>query len=547
MSEDKPCDSQELWRRNTTYWSWTIILIIVVMTAAIRIRLLDIPLERDEGEYAYAGQLILQGIWPYHPPSLYKYKLPGIYFVYALVLALFGQTSAGVHMGLLVANLGTIILLFLVTRKLFNPFAAVTTAAVYAVISMGRPVLGLFAHSEHFVVLAAVAGILILLRAIDSRRWLTLFLSGLLFGLAYLIRQHGAAFALFAALYLLLELRRGRAHWAKIVSSFTVFCAGVVIPFALVCIAFLITGVFGRFWYWTFVLAAKYMAMMPFSLGVELFVETVGRIIFSSILIWILAAGGLVALLWMKKMRPQSPFVLAFLGFSFISVCPGFYFRRHYFVLLLPAVALLAGIGAASIRDLFARGRSVLAAKAISILLVLIVLLQAVYQQRNSFFVMSPVAESRATYGTNPFPESLEIAKYIRENSSKDDLIAILGSEPQILFYAQRHSATGYCDTYELVKTQDYTLQMHKEMISEIESTRPEFLVFVHVFTSWMSEPGSEELIFEWFDQYQREYYRQVGVIDIISLDKTIYRWDESSIDYCLQSESWILVFKRKS
>ena len=35
------------------------------LVVAIRIRLLGIPLERDEGEYAYAGQLILQGVPPY--------------------------------------------------------------------------------------------------------------------------------------------------------------------------------------------------------------------------------------------------------------------------------------------------------------------------------------------------------------------------------------------------------------------------------------------------------------------------------------------------
>ena len=45
-------------------WS-TLAIIVFGLVLAIRIRLLGIPLERDEGEYAYAGQLILQGIPPY--------------------------------------------------------------------------------------------------------------------------------------------------------------------------------------------------------------------------------------------------------------------------------------------------------------------------------------------------------------------------------------------------------------------------------------------------------------------------------------------------
>ena len=44
---------------------WTVAIIVFGLVLAIRIRPLGIPLERDEGEYAYAGQLILQGIPPY--------------------------------------------------------------------------------------------------------------------------------------------------------------------------------------------------------------------------------------------------------------------------------------------------------------------------------------------------------------------------------------------------------------------------------------------------------------------------------------------------
>ena len=40
----------------------------------------------------------------------------------------------------------------------------------------------------------------------------------------------------------------------------------------------------------------------------------------------------------------MASFLREFLLFSFLAVCPGFYFRRHYFILMLPAIALLAGV-----------------------------------------------------------------------------------------------------------------------------------------------------------------------------------------------------------
>ena len=69
---------------------WALATIVFTLVVAIRIRLLGIPLERDEGEYAYAGQLILQGIPPYK--LAYNMKFPGTYAAYAVIMSIFGQT-----------------------------------------------------------------------------------------------------------------------------------------------------------------------------------------------------------------------------------------------------------------------------------------------------------------------------------------------------------------------------------------------------------------------------------------------------------------------
>src|SRR6266542_5258615 len=85
---------------------------------AIRIHLLAIPLERDEGEYAYAGQLMLQGIPPYQ--LAYNMKFPGVYAAYALIMAIFGQTSVGILLGLLILNISSVVIVFLIARRLIG-------------------------------------------------------------------------------------------------------------------------------------------------------------------------------------------------------------------------------------------------------------------------------------------------------------------------------------------------------------------------------------------------------------------------------------------
>src|ERR1035437_5475526 len=49
--------------------------ILVASVSIIRWRLVGMPLERDEGEYAYFSHLIRNGITPYK--EAYKMKLPG--------------------------------------------------------------------------------------------------------------------------------------------------------------------------------------------------------------------------------------------------------------------------------------------------------------------------------------------------------------------------------------------------------------------------------------------------------------------------------------
>src|SRR5215510_13250286 len=136
--------------------------IVLTVVTAIRIRLLGIPLERDEGEYAYAGQLILQGIPPYK--LAYNMKFPGTYVAYAVIMAMFGQTIVGIHIGLLLVNAATIALVFLIGRRLINSTAGIAAAAAYAVLSVSPSVLGLAAHATNFVMLPVLAGTLLLLK-----------------------------------------------------------------------------------------------------------------------------------------------------------------------------------------------------------------------------------------------------------------------------------------------------------------------------------------------------------------------------------------------
>jgi hypothetical protein len=512
-------------RRST--FAWILLAIVVVGAGAIRVRLLDVPFERDEGEYAYAGQLMLQGVPPFK--LAYNMKLPGTYAAYALSLAAFGETVAGARIGLALVNACTIVLLFLLGRKLLGTGGGLAAAAAFAFLSLSKSMLGPFGHATHFVALPAVAGALVLTSAVESGRGRLFFASGALLGVAVLMKQPGFVFPLFGLAWLAwTRLRRGGGGAARWLRESFALLLGISAPFAVMLAALAAAGVLDRFYFWVVLYAREYASSMSLAAGLRNLGHAGSQIAAEHGLLLALAAAGLAVQAVPRLAVRDRAFVLAFLGFSFLGACPGFYFRGHYFLLALPAVSLLVGAAYRALESL-AEARARPAMSWIAAALIAVACVQPIVTRADLYFRFPPERVAREIYGPNPFPESLEIARYIRERTRPEDTIAVIGSEPQIYFYAGRRAATGHIYTYALMELQPLARTMQEEMISQIEAARPAYVVWVAVPTSWLVRPGSVRTLFSWADQYLSANYDICGEIAILGANRTEYRWEEDA------------------
>lgn len=522
------------------------ILGLVLLTVTMfRVRMLDIPLERDEGEYAYMGQLILQGTPPY--AAAYNMKFPGVYYIYAFFMAIFGQSVVGVHLGLLMVNFGAIVLVFLLAKKWFSGNAALAGAAAYALLSTGISVYGFAGHATQYLVLPALGGTFLLYQAVEGRRRSHFILSGIFLGIAILMKQPGFFFTLFGASFLFYRAFTSGQQERKVrIIEIVLFSLGVAVPLVLTAILLKIAGIFYRFWFWTIIYAADYGAQIPAGNIWPMFRDGFAAAISGSRAIWVLAGLGLATLfLWPKPEKKwQTQFMLLFVIFSFFSICPGFYFRPHYFVTLLPAIAILFGRLTDILLELAYRWKSTLM-KSAAYALCLIPLAGGIVSQKEYFFDLHPDEIPDKVYGQNSFVQSIPVAEYIKNNSTILDRIAVMGSEPQLYFYSKRRAATGYIYMYSLMETHANSLLMQKEMVREIEAARPKFFVYSHIYTSWLVKPASETYLFEWFDAYWRNNFYQIrGVADIFP-DSTVYKWNNAARNYTPKSEYYLLVFGR--
>ena len=556
----QPLGRVPAWRAT---WPWICLGLILLFVVAVRIRLLPVPLERDEGEFAYAGQLILEGIPPYQ--LAYNVKLPGIYAAYALVMAVFGQTPFGIHLGLLFVNLGAVVLLFFLARRLFDAYAAVIASATYALMSTSPRVLGFAAHATHFVILAALGGFVVLLRGLESRRALTLFWSGLLFGIAVLMKQHGVFLGVFAFGVLLYNewsskittnsaglsagsLQRPGADSEKSLlrklRRLAAFCFGAIVPYALTCFLLWRAGVFKNFWRWTVLYASGHSLVYTFELLAYYF-----TLIGPDIVFWGFALIGFFFLYRARSVPAWTKgFVTGLFISSFIAVCLGFYFFWHYFVLMLPAVSLLVAVGCMQARLTLREAR--IGSSASFLPTAIFLAACGIVLAKNSwyYFEQSPRSICQVIYRDGAtFVAAPELSRYISKHSSPASRIAVFGSEPEIYFYAHRHAASGYIYMYDITSPAAHAGEMKQEMLREVEAARPEFVVDVHDRLSWSVGFSPEpQRIHEWLEQYLKSgNYRRVAVSEDVK-GQVVYRWDSDAAGYSPTSEFHMCLYQRK-
>jgi hypothetical protein len=239
----------------------------------------------------------------------------------------------------------------------------------------------------------------------------------------------------------------------------------------------------------------------------------------------------------------DSIFIYGFFFSAFLAMSPGFYFRNHYFVLIIVQIGLFAGYFVVESQQLIS---DTLLKSFLPLVLLTVLCAMGLYNERYYLFISSPNEVSRSTYGKSPFSESIVVANYIREHSAPNDEMAVLGSEPQIYFYSNRVSVTGHIYMYNLTEIGSTAETFRRELISDIESRRPLYIIKISHDSSWVGNPESRQKLEEWSDSYLNKYYKRVGIIDIYQ-DTTKYYWDKDAANVKPYSDSFITVWRRET
>jgi hypothetical protein len=475
-------------------------------------------------------------------------KFPGTYYAYAGLMAVFGQSAAGIHLGLILVTSLSILLLFLISRKVLNEAGGFMAAALFAALSAHPYANGLAGHATHFVVLFACLATYALLRQAEKDSTVWKLLAGASLGLAILMKQHAAVFALAGTLWLAWEKR---SHLRPLLASLGILGGGMAAPIGLVFAGLAWAGVWQRFHFWTIEYARQYVFIFPLRLAPEYFVAGFGPIFTDGIWVWPLGLAGLALLFLRTPFRRAARLGAGLLLAGLLATIPGFYFRGHYFLMVMPGMALLNAALILALGGWVKKFPDRRWLRFVAPCLFVVVLADLGLRNARLWFALPPAEASRLLYHYNPFPESPAIADYLARHTTPSDTIAVLGSEPQLYFLAGRRPATGYIYMYPLTEPQALAARMRAEFTQEIEQARPKYVVHINIFASWCSAviPGVTGPIIDrlenWWESYATNY-QLVGMVDMTDGQPTRFFWDEQLANRTNTNPANIAIFVRK-
>jgi 4-amino-4-deoxy-L-arabinose transferase-like glycosyltransferase len=501
--------------------------------------MLTYPFGSDQGSFADVADVIARGGVPYR--DVWEIKPPGIYYLFWAIFAVLGRSIFSIRLVDLLWTLAAASLLVAVARRIISLSAATAGAFFFlAFYALGFD----FWHTaqcDGFASLPAALAMLLLLIAESRRSKLVAASSGLLIGLAAILK-----FTLGPLLIIPLAaalLSRGEALRVRLARAAS-YLAGCLIALLVTALLLAHAGALRQMLYIVFTWNSQYGKIQPPAPTPIVIAYQVGRFHFWGDylilkLTGLLATLGLADLIARRRATPHWWIVPAWWMIAIIGVCAqGKYFAYHWLP-VLPPLALLAGAGIAVIARLasnrLAAKQSVALVAAISLFLVCCfavayakrfrsaigyALGRVPAQEYLSQFSSQPVPGLSGTYFS--FTADLAVADYLQAHTRPNDRVFVWGLEPLIYFLANRHPATRFIHDQPLL-TPWSPPEWRQEAIRELERSRPRFILIVHHdaqpwITLWPGDSASALSTYPELTDLLRQRYRPATRIEDFDL-----------------------------
>ncbi|MDD5492424.1 MAG: glycosyltransferase family 39 protein [bacterium] len=512
-----------------------ILILLAVVLVLVRWPFLEVPLERDEGEYAYCAWQMQQGNMPYR--DIMTFVSPGIFFLYSFCFAIIGETVKDIRLFTMLFLVITLAVFYYLSRRLLGIAAAIAASLAFIFLIVDPGLLACMSNRETFMLLPILLSFLCLELGLSTgrRRWFVIV--GLLNALAFMLKQT----AIFNILFTLAvygwhyyQKKEYRLFWQSLGFSVVGFACGL----SLFVFYFYSHQALWDFYYWVFVHPRVMSAQLRWGGGknfAELWwliknisIDTLIPVIKKQFVLILLAVSGVIVIIYQKQKKYY--YLVLWLFFMLFGVTTGWRLRRHYLQLLTVPTALLCGCLAVYGQEwLKARwpGKFKIIYFSGLYAMLCIPFFPLVWQ----YGPLTPEEISKKLYGTQVFSAADTISQYVTRQTAPDDPLYILGSEQEIYFYSKRKCANEHITAYTLTYNFGDPRSRQKAVASSLWRQLPPVMIKINQSVSLYDMPAvtPENLIFtEFFNLVQRSYTLD-GVV-YIKTDRNIFIFGHKKI-----------------
>ena len=408
------------------------VLGIVLLTVAIRLPSLLHPQPIDsEAMYSVVANEIVDGGRPY--ADAVERKPPLLFWTYAAIFKVAGKFNwKALHIVALVWTLYAMAGLYVICRELFDRNTGLIAAFFYGVFQPWLTWKNLSFDAEMLMNLPIIWAWAIAFRRSSSRLRPELFAAGALLGAAFLLKQPAAIAAVPLGIYLLLPSYRASRSLPRINSIIqaAMLTAGFFAVLGLATIVLWKQRILHDAFYWT--IADHDVPHVFWQKGIVITLTFLGACL-------PLVIGAIMACrdkneIWARKTAERTA-LLGLLVASAIGAAAGARFYPHYYVQLIPPLALLATPYYARLWSRVIRPPHWFLRPGVTYAWLIVTII---------------VFSIQHWTGLAPRRVPSEAGRYLSTHSSPEDRIFVWGQTPEVYLDAYRRPAARYITTFPL-------------------------------------------------------------------------------------------------
>jgi len=412
-------------------------LLLFALLVILRLPTLFQPvIDVDEAIYGLFARIWFDGGIPY--VDCVETKPLGIYFFYGIIFKLFGRFNMIAVHAVTIAVVGiTSYILYLIAKSLYSSHAGFWAALLYIIFGTTYIPKVIATTIEPIMLLFVVLQFYLWLLYERSGKRIIALSSGIAFSSACLFKYQALMNIIILAAYLglvrplILKKTNYFINWKGIWH----FLLGAL-PLPIIMIIYLfLKGAFGGFWFWNVLGNVEYISggMRTLNLAHQLLARVLPYIA-STALIWVLSAIRISKMAYATgtgrtdaQISVQEWLIVLWFLMSLVPVSAGLRFYGHYFLLILPPMAILSSRVADHVwqngRRHFARW-----------LIIFSIILPAIGFTTARYFTY----QINKAVGEDNLDDYRPLATYVSEHTLPSDRIVAWGYAPLVYWYSQR-------------------------------------------------------------------------------------------------------------